>query len=227
MSFILHIETGAGNCSVCVSENERLLSCVELNQENIHAEKLIPFCDEALLQATLKYSDLHAVSVSCGPGSYTGLRIGVSAAKGFCYTLNIPLISVPSLEALAQGMSTSNDNAELLIPMIDARRMEVYAAVYNNQLQLLHDAQPVVVTENQFQEFTTGKKVAFGGDGMPKCKLLLADHNHAYFCDDISQSAKHLIMPAYRRYVNKEFADVAYFEPFYLKTFQPGPKRSS
>jgi tRNA threonylcarbamoyladenosine biosynthesis protein TsaB len=155
------------------------------------------------------------------------LRIGVSAAKGFCYTLNIPLIAVPSLEALAQGMSTSNDNAELLIPMIDARRMEVYAAIYNNQLQLLHDAQPVVVTENQFQEFTAGKKVAFGGDGMPKCKSLLADHNHAYFCDDISQSAKHLIAPAYRRYVNKEFADVAYFEPFYLKTFQPGPKRSS
>ena len=227
MSFILHIETGAGNCSVCVSENERLLSCVELNQENIHAEKLIPFCDEALLQASLKYSDLHAVSVSSGPGSYTGLRIGVSAAKGFCYTLNIPLIAVPSLDALAQAMSTSNDNAELLIPMIDARRMEVYAAVYNNQLQLLHDAQPVVVTENQFQEFTAGKKVAFGGDGMPKCKSLLADHNHACFCDDISQSAKHLIPPAYRRYVNKEFADVAYFEPFYLKTFQPGPKRSS
>lgn len=227
MAFLLHIETSASNCSVCVSENDHLLTCVELNQDNIHAEKLIPFCDEALLQASLKYSDLHAISVSSGPGSYTGLRIGVSAAKGFCYTLEIPLIAVPTLEALAQGMSACSDNSELLIPMIDARRMEVYAAVYNNQLQLLQDAHPVVVTENQFQEFTDDKQVAFGGDGMPKCKSLLVDHNHAYFCDTISQSAKHLIAPAYRRYVNNEFADVAYFEPFYLKTFQPGPKRSS
>lgn len=198
----------------------------ENSEGNQHAELLSVFCDEVMKKEHIVPSDLDAVCVSGGPGSYTGLRIGASTAKGYCYALNIPLIVVPTLEAMAFGMKQDAGAGDLLAPMIDARRMEVYTAIYDAQLNNVAPVLPHVLDENSYLQFLNSKIVWFSGDGMPKAKELLAKHPNARFSDLGMQSAKNHAQLAEQKFNSQQFEDVAYYVPFYLKTFQPGPKRS-
>lgn len=216
---ILHLETSTKNCSVSISRNSELLClCEEFDQNYGHSEKLHQFVNWALEGAEISLKEIDAVCVSKGPGSYTGLRIGVSAAKGFCFGLDIPMISLNSLEILAQ--SQIGNDFELIIPMIDARRMEVYTAVFDGNGKQISHIEAKILDENTFQEFTD-KKIAFVGDGVEKSKEIL-NLPKAEFLEGIHPSAKQMIHLAEKKFNQKEFEDVAYFEPFYLKEFITG-----
>lgn len=220
---ILHLETSTKNCSVSISKNGELLCiCEEYDQNYGHSEKLHQFVSWALEGAEISMKELDAVCVSKGPGSYTGLRIGVSAAKGFCFGLDIPLISLNSLEILAQ--SQIDKNFDLIIPMIDARRMEVYTAIFNGNGKMLSEIEAKILDENSFDEFND-KKIAFVGDGVEKSKTVIKFPN-AEFLDGIHPSARQMIGLAEKKFQQKEFEDVAYFEPFYLKEFISGVKKT-
>lgn len=221
---LLHLETSTKNCSVAITQNGKQLCLCEENDEHYgHSEKLHKFVEWALEGAEIQLQDLDAVCVSKGPGSYTGLRIGVSAAKGFCYGLNIPLLSLNSLEILAQ--SQVGKGFDFIIPMIDARRMEVYTAIFDGNGKQLTDIEAKVLDETSFMEYTD-KKVRFVGDGVEKSKevlkLPLADFN-----TEVLSSAEWMKDLAETKFQNQDFEDVAYFEPFYLKEFQAGKKKSS
>lgn len=219
---ILHLETSTKNCSVSISRNGELLClCEEYDQNYGHSEKLHQFVSWALEAAEISMSELDAVCVSKGPGSYTGLRIGVSAAKGFCYALNIPMLSLTSLEILAQ--SQINNDYELIIPMIDARRMEVYTAIFESNGNMISKIEAKILDENSFQEFADKNMVVIG-DGVEKSKTILNLPNAA-FIEGIYPSAKQMIVLAERKFQEKQFEDVAYFEPFYLKEFIAGIKK--
>lgn len=216
---ILHLETSTKNCSVAFSKDGQLLNlCEEYDDKYGHSEKLHQFVEWALEGAEIKMKDLNAVCVSKGPGSFTGLRIGVSAAKGFCYGLNIPLLSLTSLEILAQ--TQIGKDYDLIIPMIDARRMEVYTAVFDGSGKQISDTEAKILDENSFSEFKD-KKIAFVGDGVEKSKTILQLPN-ADFIEGVHPSAKNMIGPAEIKFKKGEFEDVAYFEPFYLKEFRAG-----
>lgn len=216
---ILHLETSTKNCSIAFSKDGQLLSlCEEYDDKYGHSEKLHQFVEWALEGAEIKMKDLDAVCVSKGPGSFTGLRIGVSAAKGFCYGLNIPLLSLTSLEILTQ--TQIGKNYDLIIPMIDARRMEVYTAVFDSDGKQISDTEAKILDENSFIEFKD-KKIAFVGDGVEKSKTILQLPN-ADFIEGVHPSAKNMIDLAESKFKKGEFEDVAYFEPFYLKEFRAG-----
>jgi len=216
---LLHLETSTKNCSVAISRNSELLClCEEFDQNYGHSEKLHQFVNWALEGAEISLKEIDAVCVSKGPGSYTGLRIGVSAAKGFCFGLDIPIISLNSLEILAQTQ-VGND-FDLIIPMIDARRMEVYTAVFDKNGKQISEIEAKILDENSFQEFTD-KKIVFVGDGVEKSKAILNLPN-AEFLEGIHPSAKQMIQLAEEKFNQKEFEDMAYFEPFYLKEFIAG-----
>lgn len=216
---ILHLETSTKNCSVAFSGDAQLLSlCEEYDDEYGHSEKLHQFVEWALEGAEIEMKDLDAVCVSKGPGSFTGLRIGVSAAKGFCYGLNIPLLSLTSLEILAQ--TQIGKDYDLIIPMIDARRMEVYTAVFDSSGKQISETEAKILDENSFSDFKD-KKIAFVGDGVEKSKTILQLPN-ADFIEGVHPSAKSMIGPAETKLKKGEFEDVAYFEPFYLKEFRAG-----
>jgi tRNA threonylcarbamoyladenosine biosynthesis protein TsaB len=194
-----------------------------------HSEKLVVHIDEVIRTAGLKPSDLSAVCVSKGPGSYTGLRIGVSAAKGLCFGLEIPLLSVGSLESMARTAMLQFKNemngADLLCPMIDARRMEVYTSVFDRSFAMLKEVSAEIIDENSFSTELSTNKVAFFGDGAAKCKELMA-HANAIFLSDFNPSAIGMIALAEEKYAEGKFEDVAYFEPYYLKDFVAGmPKK--
>lgn len=222
---ILHIETATGVCSAALSQGEKLLAERTVNEANVHAERLTVFCEEIMQEAGMAFSQLDAVCVSKGPGSYTGLRIGVSAAKGFCYALNIPLLAVNTLEALAHGMRQEAAPGTLLCPMLDARRMEVYYALYNENAEEVQATAPLVVDAGSFAAVLEKQPVLFAGDGMPKCRPLLESFANAQF-STVLPAARHLIAPALKKLAAGDVEDIAWFEPFYLKTFQPGPVRS-
>ncbi len=183
-----------------------------------------------MFDAGIKFTDLDAVAVSKGPGSYTGLRIGVSTAKGYCYGLNIPLISVDTLAGMAAGLIqktldvNQSDNV-LFCPMIDARRMEVYTALFNSNLEKVENVSAKIIDENSFNEELLKYKIIFGGDGALKCKETLAHQPNAIFYNDFFPSAKFIYKIAEQKFVNKEFEDTAYFEPYYLKEFIAGKPR--
>lgn len=219
MAYLLHIESTSTVCSVALSQKEQLLAVEELNDGYSHAENLHVFIQKLLSNNHISSKDLSAVSVSRGPGSYTGLRIGFSAAKGLTYALNIPLISIDTLQALSFLAITKEKHDALYCPMIDARRMEVYTAIYNKELNSLRTAQAIVLNDESIQTFPTEKEIYFFGDGMPKAKELLQTLPNAHFIDGIVPSAKALINLAFEKYTKKEFEDVAYSEPFYLKEF--------
>ncbi|SMC33240.1 tRNA (adenosine(37)-N6)-threonylcarbamoyltransferase complex dimerization subunit type 1 TsaB [Moheibacter sediminis] len=220
---ILHIETSTKNCSVSISRNGKMLClCEEYDQNYGHSEKLHQFVNWALEGAEISLKELDAVCVSKGPGSYTGLRIGVSAAKGFCFGLDIPLISLNSLEIL--GQTQIDKGFDLIIPMIDARRMEVYTASFDDNGKMISDIEAKVLDETSFQELAD-KKTAFVGDAVEKSKPVL-NLPHAEFIEGIHPSAKQMIALAEKKFIQKEFEDVAYFEPFYLKEFIAGIKKS-
>ncbi len=221
MPYILHIETATKVCSVAVSENNKLLYCKESAVANSHSSLITLYSEEVFKNAGIGFNKLSAVCVSMGPGSYTGLRIGVSTAKGFCYALNIPLIAVNTLQSMASFFSAEHKNKKdtLLCPMIDARRMEVYTALFDNKAQFIKKTSAEIIDENSFSEILDTKKIIFFGDGAAKCKQLLSGHDNAIFNEDFTVSAKGMISIAWEKFKNKQFEDVAYFEPYYLKDF--------
>ena len=220
MSCILHIETSTAVCSVAVSEDGQTIFVQEDMKGPSHAVSLGVFVDEALSFIDSHAIPLDAVAVSCGPGSYTGLRIGVSMAKGICYGRNIPLIGIPTLAVLCVPVLLYHELPEnaLLCPMIDARRMEVYAAIYDRALKPVRDIAADIVDENSYTEFLDQHPVYFFGDGAAKCKDKIT-HPNAHFIDDIRPLAKMMFPLAEKAIAENDFKDVAYFEPFYLKEF--------
>ena len=222
---ILHIETSSKNCSVAISDGEELLCvCEEVSENYKQSESLHTFVEWALEGAEITLQDLDAVSLGMGPGSYTGLRIGASSAKGFCYGLKIPLIAVNSMETMVEPFL--DQNFDCIIPLLDARRMEVYTAVFDgNSGKMLTETEAKILDETSFQEFKD-KKVIFVGDGASKAKEIfqLAE---AEFNADVYPSAKYLIRKAVGKFNNKDFENVAYFEPFYLKEFQGVKKKKA
>lgn len=225
MAYLLCIETATPVCSIALFENDRLLGLKESNERNSHAELVTVFIGELLLENNLHPEDLSVVAVSQGPGSYTGLRIGVSVAKGLCYAKDIPLISVPTLQSLAWGAKQrckeQNLDQYLFVPMIDARRMEVYTAIYNKGVEQVEEVQARIIDADAFSDLLLTNKLVFVGDGAPKCKPVITNKN-AVFIDDFLSSAKNMGALAFEKFQNKQFEDVAYFEPFYLKEFVAG-----
>ena len=218
MAFILNIETATKNCSVSLAYNGDVVALKEYAGEGYaHAEKLHVFIEEVLKKAGTDYTELDAVAVSKGPGSYTGLRIGVSAAKGFCYALGIPLIAVDTLEIMARCISPQEG---LIVPMIDARRMEAYTAVFNAGYTMLREIKAEVITAESFSELKG--TVHLLGDGAPKCKELLHDGKFVYHDRYLYPSAAQMAPLSFARYKISDTVDVAYFEPFYLKDFIAG-----
>lgn len=223
MSCILHIETSTSVCSVAVSEDSHVIYSQADHDGPNHARLLAPLVDEAASFADSHAIPLDAVAVSEGPGSYTGLRIGVSTAKGLCYGRNLPLINIPTLELmcvwpLIYGPELPED--ALLCPMLDARRMEVYAALYDRALKAVRPVQPDIVEADTYKQWLDERPVWFFGNGMPKCRELLAVHPNAHFIDNIEPLAEYMAPLAERKFLRQDLADVAYFEPFYLKEFQ-------
>jgi tRNA threonylcarbamoyladenosine biosynthesis protein TsaB len=219
MAVLLHIETSTTMCSVALSENDRLLAFKEINEGYTHAENLHVFIHDLLNETKLQTKDLNAIAVSKGPGSYTGLRIGVSTAKGLAYALKLPLISVDTLQVMALQAKIRLTEPAFFCPMLDARRMEVYTAVYDSELNRVNAIQALIVDEHSIVPFSQFPNLHFFGDGMGKCKALLSQLKNAGFIENIVPSAKDMIALAYAKFQNKDFEDVAYFEPFYLKDF--------
>jgi tRNA threonylcarbamoyladenosine biosynthesis protein TsaB len=218
MAYILCIETSTKICSVALFNDSRLIDSEEQGGEYSHAENLAVFIDRLLKRQEINYSDLSAVTVTKGPGSYTGLRIGVSLAKGIAYGASIPLIAIDSLKSMAWGaIQKSMDNEAFYCPMIDARRMEVFAAVYDSKLQLIRAIDADIVEPDSYRKFLDQKKVYFFGDGAEKCQTTI-QHSNAKFMDQIA-SAKNMGVLAFEAFQKQDFEDVAYFEPFYLKEF--------
>ena len=216
MSTILSVETSTTNCSVSLSKQGETLVLKEDNNKNYsHAESLHVFIDSVLKSAQMKRSDLNAIAVSKGPGSYTGLRIGVSAAKGLCYALDIPLISISTLQALAYQLKIKNG---LIVPMLDARRLEVYSAVFDASYQMIRSIEAQILNEESFLDYLTAGKVYFIGNGVEKTKQLIT-HPNAVFVEGKLPSANEMSTLAYEKYKKSDIEDVAYFEPFYLKDF--------
>ena len=228
MSLILQIETATQTCSIALSENGKLLHIIEKTDRNIHASNITLFIEQVLKQSNKTMRDLNAIAVSMGPGSYTGLRIGVSTAKGLCYALDIPLIAVNTLEAMASGFKSKCFSVQpntVFCPMIDARRMEVYCAIFDDSLKVLMPTEAKIIDENSFREVLKSNVVYFFGDGAAKCEDILGLNSNARVMDDYQNSAKDLTLPALEKFENKDFVDVAYFEPFYLKDFIAGKKK--
>lgn len=221
MALILNIETSTKNCSVSIAKEGNLVHYKEINDGNYsHAEKLHPFIMEVLSEAKIDQSSIDAIAVSKGPGSYTGLRIGVSAAKGLCFALNVPLISIDTLKSLAT--STKVDDG-YIIPMLDARRMEVYAAVFDSNYNQVREIKAEIIDETSFEEFQ-GSNLLLLGDGAAKCKEVLNSTNITYL-DDKFPSSKEMTFLSYEKYKKNDIEDVAYFEPFYLKDFIVTPQK--
>lgn len=217
MAIILNIETATTNCSVSVAQDGKLLLLKEYNSAGYsHSEKLHIFIKEALEEASLSFAELNAVAVSKGPGSYTGLRIGVSAAKGLCYSLDIPLLSIPTLESMAYKASW--DGAGVIIPVLDARRMEVYSQVFDHNFEELRETKAEIIDEFSFKEFIEKGKVLLVGSGAEKCKEMLKNADFS-FDTAIVPSAKEMCVLSYKKYKLGDFENTAYFEPYYLKDF--------
>lgn len=221
MARLLLIETSTTVCSVALSDSGNVVALREINNGYAHAENLTLFCDAVLQEAGITFRQLDGIAVSSGPGSYTGLRIGLSAGKGFAFALSIPLITIGTLEAMARGMQNEAEGA-LLCPMIDARRMEVYCAQFNPDLTAVHAPEAVVVEQDTFAALLKERTVLFSGDGMPKCRALLEQFPNARFTDKGMPTAAHLAQPAEQYFRDARFADLAYCEPFYLKEFNAG-----
>ena len=223
MTHILLIETATKVCSTGLAgENEIIALREDKSMQYSHSSQLSGFIESVVKEARLSFSNLDAVAVSMGPGSYTGLRIGVSAAKGLCYGLDIPLISVDTLKAMAHVARKSiTQKTDFYIPMIDARRMEVYNAVFDASLNTCRKTMAEIIEEHAFSDYLAKGKVAFFGDGAPKCQDIIT-HENATFYADINPSVEGMLEEAFQKFQNKDFVDVAYFEPYYLKDFVAG-----
>ena len=220
--FILNIETATKNCSVSLAKNGDTITLREIAEEGYsHAEKLHVFIEEIIAESKISFEDLNAIAVSQGPGSYTGLRIGVSSAKGLCYALNIPMIAIDTLQSLAAQISISKG---IIIPMIDARRMEVFSAIYDKSLNTLKPVSAEIITEESYQ--TNEEEIHFLGDGASKCKEFLHKSNFIFYDEIIYPSAKQMSLLSFEKYKNSDTVDVAYFEPLYVKDFMITKKKA-
>ncbi len=214
--YILNIETATKNCSVSISKNGKLVVLKEICEANFsHAEKLHHFITDTLRDAKLDFKDLNAIAVSKGPGSYTGLRIGVSSAKGLCFALDIPLISILTLASLAHATKVKSG---YIIPLLDARRQEVYTAVFDSNYTIIKKTYNHILEDNSFSEYLEFEKVTFLGDGANKTSDIVK-HSNATFLEGYFPSAKEMVFLSYQKFLKSTFEDVAYFEPFYLKDF--------
>lgn len=215
MTYILNIETATKNCSVSLAKNGETIICKEIAEQGYsHAEKLHVFIAQIIKEAGVLMSDLKAIAVSQGPGSYTGLRIGVSAAKGLCYALEIPLIAIDTLTSLANQVKQYDG---LIVPMIDARRMEVYSAIFNSNKEMIREVQAEILTEESFAN--QAEIIYFIGDSNEKAKSVLTKTNFIYLDEMVFPSANEMSAISYQKFQNNDFVDVAYFEPYYLKDF--------
>lgn len=214
---ILCIDTATSICTVALCQKGELVDKQESIEERSHAAQLTVLIEKILKKAGIKTTDLDAIAVSKGPGSYTGLRIGVSAAKGIAYASNIPLIAIPTPLLMYYG-AVETGKYDYYCPMIDARRMEVYTAVYDSEGRQEEKINARVIDENSFSAFLEKGSVLFFGDGAEKCKVIIK-HKSAYFSESFRISAEYMCKPAFTALENKDFEDVAYFEPFYLKDF--------
>ena len=215
MSYILNIETATKNCSVALAKGGKTILCKEIAEEGYsHAERLHVFIEEIINEAGIGLKDLVAIAVSQGPGSYTGLRIGVSAAKGLCYALDIPLISVDTLQTLASKVMVADG---LIVPMIDARRMEVYSAIFSASLEKKREVLAEIITEDSFNDLQ--ETVYFVGDCNEKCKTVLTKENFIFLDAFKYPSANEMSTLSFEKYKISDIVDVAYFEPYYLKDF--------
>jgi tRNA threonylcarbamoyladenosine biosynthesis protein TsaB len=222
LSYILNIETATKNCSVALAKDGKTILCKEIAEEGYsHAERLHVFIEAIIEEAGIALQDLSAIAVSQGPGSYTGLRIGVSAAKGLCYALDIPLIAVDTLQALAAQVTISSG---LIIPMIDARRMEVYSAIFSPSLEKKREVLAQIIDENSFED--RQETLYFIGDCAEKCKSVLTKENHVFLEEIVYPSAKEMSALSFEKFKISDTVDVAYFEPYYLKDFMiTAPKK--
>ena len=215
MPIILNIETATKNCSVALAKDGKTIVCKELATENFsHAEKLHVFIEQILVESDVQFSELNAIAVSQGPGSYTGLRICVSSAKGFSYALNIPLIAVDTLQLLAKQI---NIDKGIILPMIDARRMEVFSAMYDSNYNQIRATQAEIIDESSYQEIS--ETIHLVGDGIGKFTNTLTDEKFVFHNEVVYPSAKEMSALSFEKFQNSDFVDVAYFEPFYLKDF--------
>ena len=223
---ILCLETATPVCSVALNESCCTIGLRETEGQNAHSEKITNFIREVMETAKIDYRQLDAVAVSKGPGSYTGLRIGVSTAKGICYATDLPLMAIDTLEAMAYGLKAKLGGQiaenDLLIPMIDARRMEVYAAVFDANLNKTKDTEAVVMDENSFADLRKDHRLWLFGDGAPKLSKLFENQKNVCIIDGFKPSAAYMRPLAEKALKERQFVDVAYFEPFYLKDFIAG-----
>ena len=216
MALILNIETTTTNCSVSISKEGKIVFLKEDNNKNYsHAESLHVFIDAVLKESKIDVTDLNAIAVSKGPGSYTGLRIGVSAAKGLCFALNKPLISISTLQALAYQIKIEDG---VIVSMLDARRMEVYSAIFNADYEQIRNTEAEILDDHSFKDYLEKGKVYFIGNGVEKTRDVIT-HSNAVFIDDKLPSANEMGLLAFNKYKISDFEDVAYFEPYYLKDF--------
>ncbi|WP_310560733.1 tRNA (adenosine(37)-N6)-threonylcarbamoyltransferase complex dimerization subunit type 1 TsaB [Flavobacterium sp.] len=215
MPYILNIETATKNCSVALAKDGKTILCKEFAEEGYsHAERLHVFIEEIIQEAGITFKDLSAIAVSQGPGSYTGLRIGVSAAKGLCYALGISLIAIDTSQVLALQAKVSSG---LIIPMLDARRMEVYSAIFTPNFEKKRAVQAEIITEKSFEDLE--ETLYFVGDCAEKCKPVLIKENFIFLEGIKYPSAKEMSFLSFEKYQKNDFVDVAYFEPYYLKDF--------
>jgi len=225
MPIILYLETATKICSVALARDEHLLAVRETAEANSHSELITVFIQEVLLEAGMAIKDLDAVAVSKGPGSYTGLRIGVSTAKGLCFALDKPLISVGTLQSMAFGAVARLETIEpdtLICPMLDARRMEVYYALFDDKLNEIQTDSAAIITEDTFTELAKKYSILLLGDGAEKCMSMFSNQTNISLLKDFTISSSFMIKLALRKFHIMDFEDVAYFEPFYLKNFIAG-----
>jgi len=229
MAVLLLIETATPVCSIAVTKDRQLLALKESHEINTHSSQITIFIQDALQEAQISMVQLDAVAISKGPGSYTGLRIGTSTAKGLCYALDKPLIAVSTLHAMASGAREHLNNSQnkcdkpvLLCPMIDARRMEVYTALFDSTLKETKKTSALIIDESSFKSQLDEHCMLFFGNGADKCMELFKNVKNAIFLKDYQASSKYMMSLAEEAFLNKDFEDLAYYEPFYLKDFIAG-----
>jgi tRNA threonylcarbamoyladenosine biosynthesis protein TsaB len=223
---ILGIDTATENCSIALFNENGILGTQSFAEKNAHSAVLTVMIEELLKSQNLSLSKLKAIAISEGPGSYTGLRIGYSTAKGLCFGLDIPLINVSTLASMAQGLKINSPNYDLYCPMIDARRMEVYTAVFDSNLNNVVSDTPMILNEKSLQDIFKNKKVLVGGNGSNKFKDWFVQNDNIYFVENLDSKAEFLVNLALEKFNNNDFADLVYSEPNYIKAFYTTMKLS-
>ncbi len=233
MAIILNLESSTEICSVALAVDGKVIELAESDEGQNHARLLSVFVSEVMEKSKIGFKELSAIAVSQGPGSYTGLRIGVSLAKGLCYANQIPLLAIDPLQAMSSHVSSNlslwqlpDDDNLIFCPMIDARRMEVYTALFDKKNNAIEEVNARIIDETSFSEQLSKNTVVFFGNGASKCKKVI-NHENAFFIDGIKTSAQFMSNLALKAFENRKFADLAYFEPFYLKDFIAGVPRKN